>query len=75
MKSFLQWCKFGLLIAFGLVMIGGGFHFMKHAYLSLVVLKGHLAIPSFLLGIVLLMAGGGLLCSTAGRCFKRGYSR
>jgi apolipoprotein N-acyltransferase len=65
MKSALHWFVSGILALVGLAMVFFGVLFFKGAYLSFChSAGGETAFCSLLLGVILLVAGGGLFLST-----------
>ncbi len=58
------WLVTGLSIACGTTMLFLGALFMRQTYFSLSPLRAEAAVCSLLFAVLLLVAGGGLLCST-----------
>jgi hypothetical protein len=75
MRSAMRWIVFGVYLALGTLMICFGVIFIRNAYFSLYLSKGEVAFSSLLLGVILLMVGGGLVCSTIARSLKRVWAR
>jgi len=75
MRSLLYWIVFSVYTIVGLVLLFFGVLFLRHVYVALWMSAGRIAIPSLLLGVILLMVGGGILFSTFARSFKRATTR
>ena len=64
MQRALFWFVFGAMITFAIMLMVFGVLFMKDVYVSMGSASGEVTFTSLLFGIVLLLVGGGLLCST-----------
>ena len=75
MRSLLYWIVFSVYMIVGLLLLFFGVLFLRHVYVALWMSAGRIAIPSLLLGVILLMAGGGVLFSTFAGSVKRATAR
>jgi uncharacterized membrane protein YhaH (DUF805 family) len=64
MHRALFWFMFGVMITFAAMLMVFGVLFMRDVYLSIGSGSEEVAFTSLLFGIILLLVGGGLLCST-----------
>lgn len=75
MRSALYWLEFGLCAVVGLTLLVFGVFFMRQVYFSLHLAQGEAVFSSLLLGVVLFLVGGGIVCSTVARSIKRAFAR
>lgn len=71
MKSFLHWLVFGIFVVFGMTMIFLGVLFLKNVCVSFSMVRTQVLFSSMILGVMLLLVGGGILCTTVSRSVKR----
>ena len=64
MHRVLFWFLFGVMLTFAAMLMVFGVLFMRDVYLSMGSASGEVPFTSLLFGIILLLVGGGLLCST-----------
>ena len=70
MHRALFWFLFGVMLTFSVMLMVFGVIFMR-SVLSMGSASGEDAFVSFLFGIILLLVGGGLLCSTVAETIKK----
>jgi hypothetical protein len=75
MKSALYWLKFAVYVVVAISMLVFGALLIRHVYVCLCLARGESAFLSLLLGVVLVLVGGGLLCSALARSIKRAFER
>jgi hypothetical protein len=71
MKSFLHWFVFGIFLVFGLTMVCLGVFFLRNVCVSFSMVRGQVLFSSMVLGVMLLLVGGGILCTTVSRSMKK----
>jgi hypothetical protein len=71
MQRALFWFMFGVMFTFAVMLMVFGVLFMRDVYLSVGAGSGEVAFTSLLFGIVLLLVGGGLLCSTVAETINK----
>ena len=71
MQRALFWFVFGAMITFAVMLMVFGILFMKDVYVSMGSGSGEVAFTSLLFGIILLLVGGGLLCSTIAETIRK----
>lgn len=71
MKSFLHWLVFGIFVVFGMTMVCLGVLFLRNVCVSFSMVRTQVLFSSVILGIMLLLVGGGILCTTVSRSVKR----
>ena len=71
MQRALFWFVFGAMITFSVMLMVFGILFMKDVYVSMGSGSGEVAFTSLLFGIILLLVGGGLLCSTIAETIRK----
>jgi hypothetical protein len=65
------WFLFGVMFTFAAMLMVFGVLFMRDVYVSAGSASGEVAFTSLLFGIILLLVGGGLLCSTVAETIKK----
>jgi uncharacterized membrane protein YidH (DUF202 family) len=70
MKSTRSWLTFVLSVSLGMVMVCFGVVFLRSMCFCFYLSRGEAVFSSFLLGVLLLLVGGGLLSSTIVRLKK-----
>lgn len=70
MKATLHWLKVSISTIAGIVMMVWGILFIKKVFLSLSLSKGHVAIASLILGIILILVGGRFLAKAVSHTIK-----
>ena len=73
MRSALYWFKFGVYLAVAIIMLVFGAFFLRQVYVSLPLARGEVTFSSLLLGSILLMVGGAILCTTLARTIRRAF--
>ena len=71
MRRPLFWFMFGVIFTFAVMLMVFGVLFMRDVYVSAGSASGEVAFTSLLFGIILLLVGGGLLCSTVAETIKK----
>ena len=71
MQGALFWFVFGAMITFAIMLMVFGVLFMKDVYVSMGSASGEVTFASLLFGIILLLVGGGLLCSTIAETIRK----
>ena len=71
MHRALFWFLFGVMFTFASMLMVFGVLFMRDVYVSAGSASGEVAFTSLLFGIILLLVGGGLLCSTIAETVKK----
>ena len=71
MHRALFWFLFGVMLTFAILLMAFGVLFMRDVYLSMGSASGEVPFTSLLFGIILLLVGGGLLCSTIAETVKK----
>jgi hypothetical protein len=71
MRSFLHWFVFGVFVLFGATMVCLGVFFLRNVCVSFSMVRGQVLFSSIVLGVMLLLVGCGILCSTVSRSVKR----
>ncbi len=71
MKSFLHWLVFGIFVVFGMTMVCLGVLFLRNVCVSFSMVRTQVLFSSMILGVMLLLVGGGILCTTVSRSMKR----
>ena len=71
MQRALFWFVFGAMITFAVMLMVFGVLFIRDVYTSIGSQAGEVAFASLLFGIVLLLVGGGLLCSTIAETIRK----
>ena len=71
MQRALFWFFFGVMLTFAVLLMVFGVLFMRDVYLSMGSASGEVPFTSLLFGIILLLVGGGLLCSTIAETVKK----
>ena len=71
MHRALFWFLFGVMLTFAAMLMVFGVLFMRDVYLSMGSSSGEVPFTSLLFGIILLLVGGGLLCSTIAETVKK----
>lgn len=71
MHRALFWFVFGAMITFAIMLMVFGVLFMKDVYVSMGSGTGEVTFTSLLFGIILLLVGGGLLCSTVAETIRK----
>jgi hypothetical protein len=71
MQRALFWFVFGAMITFAVMLMVFGVLFMKDVYVSMGSGSGEVTFTSLLFGIILLLVGGGLLCSTIAETIRK----
>jgi len=71
MNQALFWFFFGVMLTFSVLLMVFGVLFVRDVYVSIASARGDVAFASLLFGIILLLAGGGLLCSTIAETIKK----
>ena len=71
MQRALFWFLFGVMFTFAVMLMVFGVLFMRDVYWSAGSASGEVAFMSLLLGMILLLVGGGLLCSTVAETVKK----
>jgi hypothetical protein len=71
MHRALFWFLFGVMFTFSVMLMVFGVLFMRDVYVSMGSPNGEVAFASLLFGIILLLVGGGLLCSTIAETVKK----
>ena len=71
MHRALFWFLFGVMLTFAVLLMAFGVLFMRDVYLSTGSASGEVPFTSLLFGIILLLVGGGLLCSTIAETVKK----
>ena len=71
MHRALFWFLFGVMLTFAVLLMVFGVLFMRDVYLSMGSASGEVPFTSLLFGIILLLVGGGLLCSTIAETVKK----
>ncbi len=71
MHRTLFWFLFGVMFTFSVMLMVFGVLFMRDVFGSVGSGSGEVAFTSLLFGIVLLLVGGGLLCSTVAETIKK----
>jgi hypothetical protein len=67
----LFWFLFGVMFTFAAMLMVFGVLFMRDVYVAAGSANGEVAFASLLFGIILLLVGGGLLCSTIAETVKK----
>jgi hypothetical protein len=67
----LFWFVFGAMMTFAIMLMVFGVLFMKDVYVSMGSGSGEVTFTSLLFGIILLLVGGGLLCSTIAETIRK----
>ncbi len=75
MKSALYWIKFGVYVVVAIIMLIFGALFIRHVFVSLCLADGKAVFLSLLLGVILFLVGGRLLCTTLARSVMRAFAR
>jgi hypothetical protein len=71
MQKAFFWFVFGAMMTFAIMLMVFGVLFMKDVYLSMDSGRGEVTFTSLLFGIILLLVGGGLLCSTVAETIRK----
>ncbi|MBP1730699.1 MAG: hypothetical protein H6Q55_1128, partial [Deltaproteobacteria bacterium] len=71
MQRALFWFVFGAMITFAVMLMVFGVLFMKDVYVSMGSGSAEVTFTSLLFGIILLLVGGGLLCSTIAETIRK----
>ena len=71
MHRALSWFLFGVMFTFAATLMVFGVLFMRDVYVSIGSADGEVAFTSLLFGMILLLVGGGLLCSTIAETVKK----
>ena len=71
MQRALFWFVFGAMITFAVMLMVFGILFMKDVYVSMGSGSAEVTFTSLLFGIILLLVGGGLLCSTIAETIRK----
>lgn len=71
MQKALFWFVFGAMMTFAIMLMVFGVLFMKDVYISMGSGSGEVTFTSLLFGIILLLVGGGLLCSTIAETIRK----
>jgi len=75
MKSALYWIRFGVYVVVAISLLVFSVFFFRHVYVSLCLDKGEVAFLSLLLGIILFLVGGGILCTAVAHSMRRVFGR
>ena len=71
MRRALFWFLFGVIFTFAVMLMVFGVLFIRDVYTSIGSETGAVSFASLLFGIVLLLVGGGLLCSTVAETIRK----
>ena len=71
MHKALFWFLFGVVFTFSVMLMVFGVLFMKDVYMSMGSARGEVPFTSLLFGMILLLVGGGLLCSTIAETVRK----
>ncbi len=71
MRRVLFWFLFGVIFTFSVMLMVFGVLFIRDVYTSIGSETGAASFASLLFGIVLLLVGGGLLCSTVAETIRK----
>ena len=71
MQKAFFWFVFGAMITFAVMLMVFGVLFMKDVYVSMGSGSAEVTFTSLLFGIILLLVGGGLLCSTIAETIRK----